>query len=74
MIYAIQIEGVPATTFAEGMNQDLSTMPKTSIGGKDVYGQAQGGFGFFAYPKDDMLFLILLVDEKTAADIVSQLP
>jgi len=74
MIYAIQIEGVPATTFAEGMNQDLGTMPKTSIGGKDVYGEAAGGFGFFAYPKDDMLFLILLVDEKTAADILGQLP
>lgn len=74
MIYAIQIEGVPATKFAEGMNQDLSTMPKTSMGGKDVYGQAEGGFGFFAYPKDDMLFLILLVDAKTAGDIVSQLP
>jgi hypothetical protein len=74
MIYAIQIEGVPATKFAEGMNQDLSTMPKTTIGGKEVYGEAAGGFGFFAYPKDDILFLILLVDEKTAADILGQLP
>jgi hypothetical protein len=74
MIYAIQIEGVPATRFAEGMNQDLSTMPKTTIGGKEVYGEAAGGFGFFAYPKDDILFLILLVDETTAADILGQLP
>lgn len=74
MIYAIQIEGVPATTFAEGMNTDIASMPKLTLDGKTVYGQAEGGFGFFAYPKDDILFLILLVDEKTAGDIVGQLP
>lgn len=74
MIYAIQIEGVPATTFAEGMNTDIASMPKLTFDGKTVYGQAEGGFGFFAYPKDDILFLILLVDEKTAGEIVGQLP
>ena len=74
MIYAIQIEGVPATTFAEGMSQDLGSMPTTTIGGKTVYGEAAGGFGFFAYPKDDILFLILLVDQATAAEIIGQLP
>jgi hypothetical protein len=74
MIYAIQIEGVDATKFATGMNQDLSTMPKQTIAGKTVYGQATGGFGLFVYPKDDMLFLILLVDEKTATAILEQLP
>lgn len=74
MIYAIQIEGVPATTFAEGMGQDLATTPKTTLGGKTVYGEAAGGFGFFAYPKDDILFLILLVTEETAGKILEQLP
>jgi hypothetical protein len=74
MVYAIQIEGVPATTFAEGMGQDLATTPKTTLGGKTVYGEAAGGFGFFAYPKDDILFLILLVNEETAGKILEQLP
>jgi hypothetical protein len=74
MIYAIQIEGVDALTFASGMSQDLSTMPKTTLAGKTVYGEATGGFGVFAYPKGDILFLIVLVDEKTATAILEKLP
>jgi hypothetical protein len=74
MIYAIQIEGIPATTFAEGMGQDLSSTSTTTLGGKTVYGEAAGGFGFFAYPKDDMLFILLMVDEATAGKILEQLP
>jgi hypothetical protein len=74
MIYAIQIEGLDATKFAASLGMDPSSMPKTTLGGKTVYGQAQGGFGAFAYPKDDKLFIVLLMDEKTASSVFEQLP
>jgi hypothetical protein len=74
MIYAIQIEGLDATEFAAGMGMDTSSMPETTLGGKTVYGQAAGGFGAFAYPKDDVLYLVLLMDEQTAASVFEQLP
>jgi hypothetical protein len=74
MIYAIQIEGLDAAQFAASMGMDPSSMPKTTLGGKTVYGEATGGFGVFAYPKDDKLFIVLLMDEKTAASVFEQLP
>ncbi|MEI7744261.1 MAG: hypothetical protein WCK58_11015 [Chloroflexota bacterium] len=74
MIYAIQIKGVPATKWMGEMGQDPTASPKVKLGGKDVYGQAAGGFGMFAYPKDDKLFLLILVDEKQAAAILEKLP
>ncbi len=74
MIYAIQIEGVPADEFANSMGTDTSSMPTITLGGKTVFGEATGGFGMFAYPKDDTLFLVLLADEEVAAAIFEQLP
>jgi hypothetical protein len=74
MIYAIQIEGLDAAEFAASMGMDPSSMPKTTLGGKTVYGEATGGFGVFAYPKDDKLFIVLLMDEKTASSVFEQLP
>ena len=74
MIYAIQIEGLDAATFAASMGMDPSSMPKTTLGGKTVYGEASGGFGAFAYPKDDTLFIVLLMDEQTASSVFEQLP
>jgi hypothetical protein len=74
MIYAIQIEGLDATEFAASMGMDPGSMPKTTLGGKTVYGEAAGGFGAFAYPKDDKLFIVLLMDEKTSASVFEQLP
>ena len=74
MIYAIQIEGLDATALAASLGMDPSSMPKTTLGGKTVYGEAAGGFGAFAYPKDDKLFIVLLMDEKTAASVLEQLP
>lgn len=74
MIYAIQVKGLPATKWMSSMGQDPTASPKSKVGGKDVYGQAAGGFGMFAYPKDDALYLLILVDEKQAAAILSKLP
>lgn len=74
MIYAIQIEGVKAATFADAMGMDTTSMPKSTLGGKEVYGEAGGGFGVYAYPKDDTLFIVMLTDEKVATSIFEQLP
>ena len=74
MIYAIQIEGLDAAKFAASMGMDPSSMPKKTLGGKTVYGEAASGFGAFAYPKDDKLFIVLLMDEKTSATVLEQLP
>jgi hypothetical protein len=74
MIFALQVEGVPADEFATSMSADTSSMPEITLGGKTVYGEAAGGFGIFAYPKDDTLFLVLLADETVAASIFEQLP
>ncbi len=73
-VYVIQVEGVAATKWAGDAADGVTDMPKTSVAGKDVYGQAAMGFGAFYYLKDDMMFMILLTDEKTATDIVRQLP
>jgi hypothetical protein len=74
MIYAIQIEGLDASEFAASMGMDPSSMPATTLGGKSVYGQASGGFGAFAYPKDDTLFMVLLMNEQKASSVFEQLP
>jgi len=74
MIYAIQIEGVDATTFADGMSMDTSTMPSSTLGGKKVYGEAAGGFGAWVYPRDDTLFIVVLANEEVAGAIFEQLP
>ena len=74
MIFALQVEGVPADEFADSMNADTSSMPEITLGGKTVYGEAAGGFGIFAYPKDDVLYMVLLADEEVAASIFEQLP
>lgn len=74
MIYAIQIEGVEADTFAAAMGMDTTAMPKATLGGKDVYGESGGGFGVYAYPKDDILFVVLLASDEVATSIFEQLP
>ncbi len=74
MIFALQVEGVPADEFANSMNADTSSMPEITLGGKTVYGEAAGGFGIFAYPKDDVLYMVLLADQEVATAIFEQLP
>jgi hypothetical protein len=74
MIYAIQVEGLPATEWMSEMGSGLDTGKASTIGGKQVFGEAAGSFGAFVYPKDDTLFMLLLVDEPTAAAILEQLP
>jgi hypothetical protein len=74
MIYAIQVEGLPATEWIDEMGAGMDTSEASTIGGKQVYGEAAGSFGAFIYPKDDTVFMLIFVDETTAAAILEQLP
>lgn len=74
MIYAVQIEGVDAAEAMGAMGMDPSAMNKTTVGGKEVYAQGGGGFGIWAYPKDDVLFAILLASDEVAEAVLQQLP
>jgi len=74
MVVAFQIRGLDASKFLEAMGADPTTMTRTSIGGKDVYQAGAGGFGAVVYPKDDIVFEILLADPKVTEAILSKLP
>jgi hypothetical protein len=73
MIMAIQVEGIDATEWV-GELGSMPTDEKSTVGGKEVYGQAAGGFGIFVYPKGDTMYMLLLMDEKQAAAVLEQLP
>ena len=74
MVIAFQIRGVDAAKFMSAMGTDVSEMTKTSIGGKDVYTSGAGGFGVIVYPKNDVLFEVLMASDKVGESIISQLP
>jgi hypothetical protein len=74
MVIAFQIRGVDAAKFMAAMGADVGSMTKATIGGKDVYQSGAGGFGVIVYPKNDVLFEILMASDKVGESIVSQLP
>jgi hypothetical protein len=74
MVIAFQIRGVDAAKFMAAMGADTAAMTKTTIGGKDVYQSGAGGFGVVVYPKNDVLFEVLMASDKVGESIVSQLP
>ena len=74
MVYAMQVEGVPAADLMQSMGMDAGSLQTSTVGGKEVYTQGGGGFGIWAYPKDDILFVILLASDEIAAGILEQLP
>jgi hypothetical protein len=73
MVMAIQVEGVDASEWI-GELGDMPSQEMTTVGGKQVYGQAAGGFGIFVYPKGDTMYMLLLMDEQQAGAILEQLP
>ena len=74
MLFAIQIEGVEAEEAMGAMGMEAAQMEKTTVGGKEVYAQGGGGFGIWAYPKGDVLFVVLLASDEVAASALEQLP
>jgi hypothetical protein len=74
-IYALQIEGVDATEIMGAMNLDADALPKDTVGGKDVFVQGVGGFGIWAYPKGDVMFVVFLTGgDNIAGAILEKLP
>jgi hypothetical protein len=74
MVIAFQIRGVDAAKFMSAMGADLGEMTKTSIGGKDVYTSGGSGFAVVVYPKNDVLFEVLMASDTVGEAIISQLP
>ena len=74
MVIAFQIKGVDAKKFMEAMGADPATLTAATIGGKQVLQAGEGGFGVIIYPKDDVLFEILMASPEVGASIVEQLP
>jgi hypothetical protein len=74
-IMAIQVKGLPADKvkdFALAGSEDLA--PAT-VGGKQVYGSGMAGFGAWVYPKDDVVYYVLVMGgEDLAEGIFQQLP
>jgi hypothetical protein len=74
MVYAMQINGLQAADIMGAMNLDPKELQQTTLAGKTVFTQGAAGFGVWAYPKDDKLFVILLTTEDVAKAILEQLP
>ena len=72
VVYAFQLKGVPASEWATQLDAGAGGKT-TTIGGKEVVGQTQGGLTSVFYAKDDVLFMVL-ASPKDAEGIVSQLP
>jgi len=76
LVMAIQVKGVPSDKLLSWATKGSSDMPKTSVGGKEVYGAAEAGFGAFIYVKDDVIFYVLSMggDASMAEAALKQLP
>jgi len=74
MVIALQIKGVPAEQLLGVTGMDTANLTKTTVAGKDVYSAGAGGISVIVYPKDDIVFEVLLASDTVAQDIVRQLP
>ncbi len=74
MIYALQLQGVPATTFMADAGIDTSGMTKTTISGKSVWSMAAAGLSEVVYPKDDVTYMIVLGTDAQTQAILAALP
>jgi hypothetical protein len=76
IVMAIQVKGAPSDKLLKWVTQDSTDMEKTTVGGKEVYGAASGGFGAYFYVKDDIVFYVLSMggDASLAEGIFRQLP
>lgn len=74
MVVAFQVKGLDATSLLPILGDGSADFTPKTIGGKAALVGGAGTFLIVAYPHDDILFYILLGDEKTVTDILEQLP
>lgn len=74
MIYALQLAGVPATSFMAEAGIDTAGMTQTTISGKSVWSQAEGGMTQVIYPKGDVVYMVILGTDAQTQAILSALP
>ncbi|MFN8628790.1 MAG: hypothetical protein U0838_00240 [Chloroflexota bacterium] len=73
MVYALQIKGLDGAKFASGLDDGYDTAKSITVGGKQVKGSIEGGFGTVTYVHDDVVFLAL-GSEKDLNALVAALP
>lgn len=73
-IYAVQLRGVPASQFMHDMS-GMDVSASSTVSGKTVYGASASGqpFASYAYPKDDILFVVL-ASPADAPGVIASLP
>ena len=76
LVMAIQVQGVPSDKLLAWVTTGSGDMPQATVGGKQVYGAAVGGFGAYFYVKGDVAYYVLSMggDASMAEGIVKQLP
>jgi hypothetical protein len=73
-IYALQLQGVPATQFMSDAGIDTTGMTQSTISGKSVWVMSGGGMSEVVYPKDDVTYLILFGTDAQNQAILAALP
>lgn len=74
LVMALQVQGLPGDKLLEFATEDMADQ-KTTIGGKEAYGAGMGGFGAYVYPKDDVVYYVLVMGGADLAEgIFQQLP
>lgn len=77
LVMAIQIKGIDAGKLKAWAIKSIgdATAPATTVGGKQVYGSSQAGFGAYLYVKGDVAFYVVAVGAGNMAEgIISKLP
>lgn len=74
MVYALQLAGVPATTFMADAGIDTTGFTQTTISGKSAWSQTSSGMTEVIYPKNDVVYMIVLANPAQTQAIMAALP
>jgi len=73
MVYAMQVKGLDAAKFVDGIDDTYATATESTISGKKVHGNITSGFGTVTYLHDDVVFTVI-ASEADLKDILAALP
>lgn len=74
MVYALQLAGVPATSFMADAGIDTTGFTQSTISGKSVWSQTSSGMTEVIYPKNDVVYMIVLGTDAQTQAIMAALP
>ncbi len=73
-VIAVRIDGTTADQIIGVTGVDVSGRTPTTVAGKSVYVVGSDGLSAYVYPKDDVLYEVLLASPTTAEAVLQQLP